>query len=233
MGSSRLPGKVLTDIGGRSMLERVASRAARARLLDAVVVATTTDVRDDAVVRECERIGVPSFRGSENDVLDRYYGAARAFDAGTVVRITSDCPLIDPKLVDRVVGELASQRADYASNTLVLSYPRGLDAEAFPMASLATAWEEATESYERVHVTPFLYRRPERFKLVNVACAEDASSLRWTVDTQADLELVRSIFDRAGHGADPTWEDVLAIVRREPALREINAHVRQKALEEG
>jgi spore coat polysaccharide biosynthesis protein SpsF len=101
------------------------------------------------------------------------------------------------------------------------------------MASLATAWEEATESYERVHVTPFLYRRPERFKLVNVACAEDASSLRWTVDTPADLELVRSIFDRAGPGADPAWEDVLAIVRREPALREINAHVRQKALEEG
>jgi spore coat polysaccharide biosynthesis protein SpsF len=233
MGSSRLPGKVLTDIGGQSMLQRVVSRAARARLLDAVVVATTTDTRDDAVVRECDRLGVLSFRGSENDVLDRYYGAARAFEADTVVRITSDCPLIDPQLVDRVVGELARQQADYASNTLVLSYPRGLDAEAFTMASLTAAWENATEAYERVHVTPFLYRRPDRFKLVNVACAEDVSSLRWTVDTPDDLRLLRCLFDRAVHLGDPGWEDVLEIVRREPALRDINGHIRQKALEEG
>jgi spore coat polysaccharide biosynthesis protein SpsF len=233
MGSSRLPGKVLADIGGRSMLESVVRRAARAKRLDAVVVATTTDGRDDPVVRECERLGVPTFRGSENDVLDRYYGAARAFEASTVVRITSDCPLIDPQLVDRVIAELASQQADYASNTLLLSYPRGLDAEAFTMAALTTAWETATESYERVHVTPFLYRHPERFKLVNVACAEDVSSLRWTVDTPADLELVRTLFDRARHHGEPTWEDVLAIVRREPALPAINGHIRQKALEEG
>jgi len=233
MGSSRLPGKVLTDIGGQSMLERVVSRAARARRLDAVVVATTTDARDDVVVRECNRLGVLSFRGSENDVLDRYYGAARAFEADTVVRITSDCPLIDPHLVDRVVGELVRQQADYASNTLVLSYPRGLDAEAFTMASLAAAWENATEAYERVHVTPFLYRRPDRFKLVNVACAEDVSTLRWTVDTPDDLQLLRSLFERAAHLGDPGWEDVLEIVRREPALREINGHIRQKALEEG
>jgi spore coat polysaccharide biosynthesis protein SpsF len=232
MGSSRLPGKVLTDIGGRTMLERVVSRAARAKLLDAVVVATTTDARDDAVVHECERLGFPTFRGSEDDVLDRYYGAARAFGAETVVRITSDCPLIDPDLVDRVVRELASQQADYASNTLVLSYPRGLDAEAFKMTALTTAWENATASYERVHVTPFLYRRPERFKLVNVACSEDVSSLRWTVDTPDDLALVRGIFQRAEPTREPSWEDVLAIVRREPALREINGHIRQKALEE-
>jgi spore coat polysaccharide biosynthesis protein SpsF len=233
MGSSRLPGKVLTDIGGRTMLERVVTRAARAHRLDAVVVATTTDSRDDAVVRECERLGFPSFRGSENDVLDRYYGAARAFEAESVVRITSDCPLIDPTLVDRVVGELASQKADYASNTLVLSYPRGLDAEAFTMAALTTAWASGTAPYERVHVTPFLYRHPERFKLVNVACPEDLSSLRWTVDTADDLRLVRSLYDRAGTQSEPTWLDVLAIVRSDAALLEINAHIRQKALEEG
>jgi spore coat polysaccharide biosynthesis protein SpsF len=215
------------------MLERVVRRAQRARLLDEVVVATTSDVRDDVIVAECARLGVRAFRGSENDVLDRYYGAARAFDASTIVRITSDCPLVDPELVDRVVDELFRQHADYASNTLVLSYPRGLDAEAFPMASLATAWESATVSYERVHVTPFLYRRPERFKLVNVACSEDVSTLRWTVDTPDDLKLVRDIFDRAAPPGDPSWEDVLAIVRREPALRAINAHIRQKALEEG
>lgn len=232
MGSSRLPGKVLADIRGRTMLERVVSRAARAKLLDAVVVATTTDTRDDAVVRECERLGLRTFRGSEDDVLDRYYGAARAFDAEAVVRITSDCPLIDPHLIDRVVGELASQNADYVSNTLVLTYPRGLDAEAFTMTALATAWENATVAYERVHVTPFLYRRPERFKLVNVACSEDVSSLRWTVDTPDDLQLVRNIFERAERIGEPGWEDVLAMVRREPALRAINGHIRQKALEE-
>jgi len=233
MGSSRLPGKVLADIKGRSMLERVVRGARRARLVDQVVVATTTDARDEVVVAECARLGVPAFRGSENDVLDRYHGAARAFEADTVVRITSDCPLIDPALIDRVVGELFRQQADYASNTLVLSYPRGLDAEAFTMASLATAWESATVSYERVHVTPFLYRRPTLFKLVNVACEEDVSALRWTVDTPDDLKLVRGIFDRLAPMDDPGWEDVLGVVRREPELREINGHVRQKALEEG
>jgi spore coat polysaccharide biosynthesis protein SpsF len=216
MGSSRLPGKVLVDIGGRSMLDRVVSGARRARIVD-----------------ECNRLSVGWFRGSENDVLDRYYCAARRFGAETVVRITSDCPLIDPSLIDRVIAELRAQGADYASNTLTLTYPRGLDAEAFPMTALATAWENASASYERIHVTPYLYRRPDQFKLVNVACTEDVSMLRWTVDTPDDLELVRRIIGRAPPGADPDWEDVLAIVRGDPALRSINAHIRQKALEEG
>lgn len=233
MGSSRLPGKVLADVAGETMLVRVVTRLARARWVDAVVVATSTLPADDAVAEEAARLGVAVFRGSEDDVLDRYLGAARREGADWVVRVTADCPLVDPELVDGLVARFAEAGPDYASNSLERTYPRGLDVEVFTRAALETAAAEATSTHERVHVTPFLYQHPERFRLLSVTApgGEDHSHLRWTVDTAEDLELARRLYRRLG-GDGFGWRDALAVVRAEPELADVNRGVRQKSLEE-
>lgn len=232
MGSTRLPGKALRDICGRTMLARVVRRAGRSRLVDEVAVATTTEPEDIAIVDECRSLGVRYFRGSEQDVLDRYYRAAREFSADTVVRITSDCPLIDPEIIDLVVKAYLNNEPDYASNTLVGTYPRGLDVEVFSMKALEKAREEASMDYQHTHVTPYLYQNPGIFRLLSITDDEDYSRYRWTVDTQEDLDLVRTIYGKIGRDDDFSWRDVLALMKREPALAEINCHIRQKSLEE-
>jgi len=232
MGSMRLPGKVLMDIAGRSMLAWVVSRTRRAATVDEVVVATTGSPADDAIVAECAAMDVPVFRGSEDDVLDRYHRTAEAFDADTVVRITSDCPLIDPEIIDRVVGAFTDNPVDCACNTLARGYPRGLDVEVFSRAALEEAWHRADRPHERVHVTPYIYGNPERFKLHSVQCEDDHSDLRWTVDTAEDLEAVRGIAEALGGSEDFGWRDALEVVRQNPHLADINRSVRQKALEE-
>jgi len=233
MGSTRLPGKVLKDIGGATMLARVVRRTQRARLLDGVVIATSVAEPDEAVVIEASKLGVPVFRGSEEDVLDRYYQAALAHKAEVVARITSDCPLIDAEVIDHVVSVFLHEAPDYASNSLIRTYPRGLDIEVMAMEALARAWREAREPYERAHVTPYIYRNPEKFRLLSVKSDTDYSAYRWTVDTPEDLELVRAVYARLDCGDDFGWRDVLEVQAREPGLIELNRHIRQKALEEG
>lgn len=233
MDSTRLPGKVMKDIGGTSMLARVVSRLARSELIDLILVATTTKRSDDPIVAEVDRLKVPVFRGDEEDVLDRYYQAALAHAADAVVRITSDCPLIEPEEVDRVIREFLSEGPDYASNSLERTYPRGLDAEVFSMEALTRTWEEATESYQRVHVTPYIYQNPDCFKLLLVKCDVDYSHYRWTVDTQEDLDFVRAVYTRFGNDDSFTWKALLSLLAKEPELAEINSHIRQKSLEEG
>ena len=237
MGSTRLPGKVLTDLGGESMLARVVRRVRRATSLGQTVVAATESEADDPISRECERLGVALFRGSELDVLDRFYQAARRFSAAAVVRITSDCPLIDPGVIDRVVGAYLDWQPDYASNVLRRTYPRGLDAEVVSLEALERAWHEASEPYRRVHVTPFVYQHPEWFRLLSLTCGpepmRDASRLRWTVDTAEDLGLVREIYRRFGGEDTFGWTDVLDLLERDPSLVELNRAVQQKALHEG
>jgi spore coat polysaccharide biosynthesis protein SpsF len=233
MGSTRLPGKVLEEISGRTMLYWVVSRTRSAASMDTVVVATTNLRADDAIVAECSAMKVPVFRGSEDDVLDRYHRAAAAFRADPVVRITSDCPLIDPDVIDRVVAAFAGNHADYASNTLTRGYPRGLDVEVFSKAALDSAWREARQDHERVHVTPFIYGNPDRFALHSVECESDHSDLRWTVDTAEDLDVVRRITEALGGRLDFGWRDALELVRRKPQLAEFNRSIRQKDLEEG
>ena len=233
MGSTRLPGKVLKDIGGETMLERVVRRTQRASLLDQIVVATTVEPSDDVIVAECERLGVPIFRGDEQDVLDRYYQAAGAYEAEVVVRITSDCPLIDPKITNRVVRAFLDETPDCASNTLVRTYPRGLDTAVVTTAALARAWREATEPYQRAHVMPYIYQNPDLFRLLSVSGEVDYSHYRWTVDTQEDLDFVRAVYARLGNDDTFGWCDVLEILAQEPELTDLNRHIRQKALEEG
>ncbi len=231
MGSNRLPGKVLEDVGGASVLARVVRRAGRARTLDAVVVATTSEARDNAVVQECRTLGVRAFRGSEDDVLDRFYRAARAADASTVVRICADCPLIDPQVIDLVVGSFFERRADYASNTLERTFPRGLDLEAMSLEALTRAWRRATDPPERVHVTPYIYRHPELFRLASVTSDSDRSHHRWTVDTAEDLAFVRELYARLDNGERFHWRDAAAVLEDEPELADLNRHVPQKPLE--
>jgi len=232
MGSTRLPGKILMDIHGRSMLERVIMRADRAHLVDEVVVATTKNNADSAVVDLCHDLGIRCPRGNEQDVLDRYHNAAQECGAETIVRITSDCPLIDPVVIDRVVDEYHRVRPDYASNIFERNYPRGLDTEVFRASTLATAWREATAESDRIHVTPFIWRHPDRFRIHSVAGGGDCSDLRWTVDTQLDLDVVRDIFHIAGDDF-VAWETVLDIVRADPDHLTRNRIIEQKKLEEG
>lgn len=232
MSSTRLPGKVLLDIGGETMLSRVVHRT-RAASLDEVVVATALGPADDPIVWECEKLGVAAFRGSETDVLDRTYRAAQESQAEGIVRITSDCPLIDPQVIDRVVGAFRQARPDYASNVLQRTYPRGLDTEVMAFHALERAWLEASEPYQRVHVTPYFYQNPARFRLLSVVHESDYSQTRWTVDTADDLAFVRAVYERLGNERGFGWLEVLALLEREPALAELNRQVRQKALHEG
>ncbi len=233
MGSTRLPGKVLMDIGGRSMLARVVERTRQSKCVDGTIVAATTNPQDEALVSECRNLAVPLFRGSEDDVLDRYYRAAIEHDADPVVRITSDCPLLDSQVVDQVVASFVETSPDYASNVTSRTFPLGLDVEVVSREALDRAWREADKSYERVHVTPYINRHPERFRLATVSAGQDYSGYRWTVDTPEDLAFVRAVYARLGRNGRFGWRDVLALVRREPGLIELNRGVRQKALEEG
>jgi spore coat polysaccharide biosynthesis protein SpsF len=231
MGSTRLPGKVLMGLGTKTVLARVVNRLRRATRIDEIVIATSDSVADDVIVRECQQLGVSSFRGSEDDVLDRYYQVARACGAGAIARITCDCPLIDPQLVDETVQIFQHQCADYGSNVFPRTYPRGLDTEVFTVAALEQAWRDAREPCEREHVTPYFYQHPELFKLVSRRGLIDYSQYRWALDTVEDLELLRKIYARFSNQDDFSWGDVIQLMEREPELAEVNSCAVQKALQ--
>lgn len=231
MGSERLPGKVLLEICGQPMLRRVVDRVALARGIDQVVVATSTEARDGEIEKFCRDSGIACFRGHPSDVLDRYYRAASAFGADHVVRITSDCPLIDPGLIGTIVEAYTARQPQiqYASNVIVpRRFPRGLDTEIFSAAALEQAWRETEAPVFREHVTTYFYHHPERFRLHGIHQVEDDSHHRWTVDTPDDLRLIREIFAALPPGT-PSWRDVLALVAQHPEWESINAHIRQKA----
>jgi spore coat polysaccharide biosynthesis protein SpsF len=255
MGSSRLPGKVLLDIAGRPMLSWVFERARRSGLVDEVVLATTTDPSDDPVAAYCLSSGYAHTRGSLADVLDRYYQAACAHQAQVVVRVTADCPLIDPDLIDDVINVFfgappqiakrldiseaddptarqSSFPFDFAANRLPppfkRSYPIGMDVEVCSFQALARAWNEAKQAFEREHVMPYLYTQPGRFRFVQLHHEPDYGSLRWTVDTAQDLTFTREIFNRLPDPLTGTWMDVLQIIQRDPSLSELNAQVEAK-----
>lgn len=205
MSSTRLPGKVMAPVLGEPMIGRQVERLRRAERLDALAVATSDRPDDDPLAAYCESLGLPVYRGSLSDVLDRFHHAALAFGpASTIVRMTADCPLTDWTLVDRVI-ETQVSGFDYASNTPPQrSFPHGLDVEAMRAEALAEAWREAADPYEREHVTPFLYRQPGRYRLGWVVSDDPAPELRWTVDTPQDLEFVRYVYETL-YPADPAF----------------------------
>ncbi|MFQ5504856.1 MAG: cytidylyltransferase domain-containing protein [Planctomycetota bacterium] len=236
MGSTRLRGKVLMDIAGLPMLEHVVRRAKAARGVDRVCVATTSSDQDSGVVRCAEQAGAETFRGSESNVLSRYVGAARALDAELVVRVTSDCPLLDPGLLEEMLDGRAelvarSGAVDHYSNILRRTYPRGLDLEILPRSVLEQALAHASDPRALEHVTWDILRQPEIYSLENHAQPKgrDDSELRLTVDTEADLEFVRRIHAAlGGNGRLFGREEVMALLERQPSLASINAAVEQK-----
>ena len=230
MTSTRLPGKVLKPMLGRPMLSLQLERMRRASLLDRIVIATTTNYSDEPIVRFCEDEGVKVMRGSEDDVLSRYVETARNFGAATVVRVTSDCPLIDPQVLDDAVARFAATPCDYLSNMLAPTFPYGMAVEVMTAKALYEAGDEAKSPAEREHVTPFIYWNPQRYVLRSLTMEPDLSAHRWTVDTPEDFELVSRIFDALyPQNPDFSLEDVRRLVERHPQWAIINAHIEQKS----
>lgn len=217
MGSTRLPRKVMRPVVGVPLIEMLLRRLSKARKLDQIIVATSPDPLNAPLVRHVESLGFGVFEGSETDVLDRYRGAARSTKADVVVRITGDCPLIDPNIVDLVVEEFLASGADYVSNVDPPTFPNGLDVEVFTVKALERAWTEAREPFDREHVTPFL-RTSGLFRLRNVSANIDASTRRWTVDEAVDLEVVDRIFAHFQPRTEFTWQEVLELEDRRPEL---------------
>lgn len=232
VGSTRLPNKVLTDIAGKPMLQHVIERCQKSSHADAVMVATTDNVHDDGIVALCESIGTPVYRGSEDDVLDRYKQAAEMIDADVIVRITSDCPLIDPEILDSVIEVFTDEKPEYMSNVIERTYPRGLDCEIFSRTVLERVWNEATQKHEREHVTPYILENPEKFTVLSMKGERDESKHRWTVDTEEDLALVKAIYAELGADGAFGWNDILELVENNPGLQQLNAAIEQKSLKD-
>lgn len=221
--STRLPGKVLKPILGRPMLERQIERIMRAKLIDKLVVATSTDLEDNTIAELSARINLPCHRGSLEDVLDRFYQAARAYQPEYVVRLTGDCPLADPAVIDEIIRFCVAGAYDYASNTLQPTFPDGLDVEVCRFEALGKIWREATLKSQREHVTPYFYQNPHLFKLGSFMREPDLSDLRWTVDNAADFGLVTSIYEALyPRKQDFSTEDILRYLDTRPELKTCN-----------
>lgn len=233
MASARLPGKVLADIEGEPMLAREVERVLRAEFVHRLVIATTNETEDEPIVDLCRDRGFEFYRGSSLDVLDRYYQAARLHNAEIVVRLTGDCPLIDPGLIDQTIADFraAEPPVDFAANRLPTekSFPVGTDTEVCSFAALERAWSEATQPHHREHVMPYLYEDPERFRILLVRSDTDYSHYRWTVDTEQDLELVRQVFAYFGRLNDFAWTEVLDLFEAQPELMSLNAGVEHRS----
>lgn len=230
MGSTRLPGKVMMDLLGEPVLVRDVTRLRRSKLLDEIIIATTTLTADNLIVSLCKDRGWLYYRGDENDVLDRYYQAARAYNADVIVRITSDCPMIDPVIVDQVVTTFINiPDIDYVSNILPpRTFPRGLDTEVMTFDTLERAWTEYKDPKLREHVTPYIYRNPVKFHIHGVVNDKDLSSHRWTLDTPKDLLFIRTVYEHFGNDRF-TWVDVLEYLDEHPEVVRINNEIQQKA----
>lgn len=231
MGSTRLPGKVLKTILGKPVILWDLERVSLSKLINDIVVAIPVgkenDIIADTIQNHNPRILIS--RGSEDDVLDRYYNAAKKSKAEIVVRITSDCPLIDPIVVDKVIEQFLNIDCDYCSNSLKRTYPRGLDTEVFSFDVLAKAWREAKKDYEREHVTPYIIENPEKFKLINVSNDIDLSQHRWTLDMKEDFEFIKEVYQKIYPEKHIFFmDDILELLNREPELIDINKHVEQK-----
>ena len=233
MGSTRLPGKVMMDICGKSVLLHIIDRLKACELLDDIVIATTISDKDDVIFNAVSNYNksIGLFRGSEENVLERYYLTAKKANAGIIVRITSDDPLIDPFVIDDLIGEFMNDNCDYVSNSLNKTFPLGLDAEVFSFNALERAYHNASHAYEREHVTPYIIENPDQFKLLNVANNIDLSHLRWTLDTKEDFEFINAVYKRIYPKKQLfLMDDVLELLEHEPELIDINRHIEQKQL---
>ena len=251
MNSSRLPGKILADIAGQPMLQRVFMRTSQSATITETFFATTTDASDDPVAEYCDFSGIPFTRGSQFDVLERYYQTAKQAKADVVVRITADCPVIDPGLINDVVDALLEVKYDFVCNRLPppyhRTYPIGLDVEACTFKVLEKAWKEAKEPQHREHAMPYLYEgvelttvnrqlqtgtSPRGFNIALLHHSTDFGDYRWTVDTPEDLEFIRQVYSHFDGRDNFSWKDILELVHNKPQLMQINAGVQHKTLKD-
>ncbi|CAM2881777.1 cytidylyltransferase domain-containing protein [Clostridium sporogenes] len=232
VGSTRLPGKVLKKICGKTILEHDIDRLRRVKNIDEIIIATTTLKKDNDIVKECKILGVKYFRGSEDDVLSRYYYAAKENNADVVVRITSDCPLIDPEISENIIKYYIDNKNkyDYVSNTIDRTYPRGLDTEVFSFKALEKAFKEAVSSRDKEHVTPYIWRNSKFFKLSQYKNSKNYSDLRWTLDTIEDFELIDTIYKLLYPNMNSKFQfdNILDLYDKYPELKSINVNVKQK-----
>lgn len=233
MGSTRLPGKVLKKVSERPLLDYLMERLGQAREVYGVVILTSTQKADDVIECFCREKKIACYRGSEDDVLDRYYQAAFQRKPDGIVRVTADCPLVDPEVLDDVVREFKDNYPtfDYVSNSLKRTFPRGLDVEVFSFQALEKAWREAKLPEEREHVTLYLYQHPELFSLKNVKHVPSLAQHRWTVDTLEDFALVSLILEHL-YPSNPHFrlDDVVKLLKQHPAWVKLNAHIEQKSI---
>jgi spore coat polysaccharide biosynthesis protein SpsF len=218
------------EIGGKTLLEYQLNRLKRAACIDQIVVATTYSPADDAVESEALRLGVKVFRGSNENVLERFYMAAKKFKGKTIIRITADCPLIDPEIVDQTIEAYceSTPSVDYLSNCLFRTYPRGMDTEVFSFKALEDAYLHHTDFFEQEHVTPYMYNHPEKFRLGQIRDVKDNHKIRLTVDTLEDFVFVKAVIE-ALSDTEMSLETILKYLEKNPELLKINEHVQQKA----
>ncbi|MGG3888378.1 cytidylyltransferase domain-containing protein [Metabacillus fastidiosus] len=230
MGSTRLPGKVMKTVNGKTLLEYQLERVKRSKLIDEVIIATTNKEKEQPIIDLCKKLSIRYYSGSENDVLSRYYEAAKKYDGDIIVRLTSDCPLIDPEVIDIVIKQyLDNSSYDYASNTLVRTYPRGMDTSVFSFEILEKMNQAAKADSEREHVTLYITKRSEQYNLLNVKNNKDYSRFRLTVDTVEDFELVSKIIQNLyPQNSLFTLNDIIVFLNQNPKLIKINEHIEQK-----
>ncbi len=223
LSSTRLPGKVLKSIVNKPMLALQIERIKLAKSINKIIVATSNEQDDDAIALLCEGLNIPCFRGDLNDVLDRFYHAAEKYPSEHIVRLTGDCPLIEPTIIDQVVALHLKQKADYTSNCLIPCLPDGLDVEVFTCKALIQSWKSAKKPSEREHVTQYIRNNDEIFTLENYQYSPDLSMHRWTVDEPKDFDLVEKIYQNLyPHKTNFTMKDVLTLLSKQPDLIKIN-----------
>ncbi len=231
-GSTRFPGKVFATIDGKPLLWHVVNRLTYAKKIDKIVVATTDAANDDQIEAWCKENDVDCFRGSTNDVLHRYYSASLTFPSDVIVRITADDPFKEPAVIDRVITKLEEEQLDYVTNNYPPSFPEGLDCEAFTFETLEKMEKTSQDAFEREHVTQFIFRHPDEFKIGNVSFGRDLSAYRWTIDTVADYEMVTAIYKKRNpaHQGILLMDEILDILDRNPDVAEINSGVARSAM---
>ena len=231
-GSTRFPNKVFADVNGKPLIWHVVNRLTHAKTINKIVIATTINEKDDKIEKWCNENNVACYRGSENDVLNRYYSASVAFPSDIVVRITADDPFKEPAVIDAVVNKLINEGFDHVTNNFPPSWPEGLDCEAFTFAALEASEKSTNDAFEREHVTQYIYHNPDKFKIGNVASPKNLSYLRWTIDKEVDYEMVKAVYAHRNPANTDILllDEILDILEKNPEIKEINSSVERSAM---
>ena len=231
MGSTRFPGKIFCELAGKPLIWHVVNRLRYSGKIDRIIIATTDTVKDDILAAWAANEGISLFRGSENNVLERYYHAARQYEAEIIVRITADDPFKDPFIIDRVITMLQDERLDFACNNNPPTFPEGLDTEVFTFGALERAFIGARDNFEKEHVTQFFYRNKGALRQTNLAYEKNLSCLRWTIDTESDYQMAKRVYGLIYRENDIfLMEDILEVLRQNPDIQELNSNVERSAM---